>query len=143
MVVGLGLQMAVTPLVAAVLVSIIAFRAAGAEEALVSWVVFVSVLIGGLTGILQAFRFGRIGAGFILASSASAAGIAVTTDALRSGGPALLATLVLCAALLQNVNLYNYHSVWSLEHKAFQRLTPLRMALATDARERLCFASSR
>lgn len=98
---GLGLQIAVTPLFVAILVPTVAFRAAGADDVLLTWVVFVSVLVCGLTAALQAVRFGRIGAGFILAPSVSAAAIAVATDALRSGGPALLATLVVSAALLQ------------------------------------------
>ena len=98
---GLGLQVAITPFFVATLIPTIAFRAAGADDGLVSWVVFLSVLLCGLTAALQAVRFGRIGAGFLIAPAVSAAGIAVTTDALRSGGPPLLATLVLSAALLQ------------------------------------------
>lgn len=98
---GLGLQIAVTPLFVAILVPTVAFRAAGADDGLLTWAVFVSVLVCGLTAALQAVRFGRIGAGFILAPSVSAAAIAVATDALRSGGPALLATLVVSAAILQ------------------------------------------
>ncbi len=98
---GLGLQVAITPLFVAILVPTIAFRAAGADDGLVSWAVFVSVLLCGLTAALWAGRFGRIGAGFLIAAAVSAAGIAVTTDALRSGGPPLLAALVLSAAALQ------------------------------------------
>ena len=98
---GLGLQVAITPLFVAIMIPTIAFRAAGSDDGLVSWVVFVSVLLCGLTAALQAVRFGRIGAGYLIAPAISAAGIAVTTDALRSGGPALLATLVLSAAVLQ------------------------------------------
>ena len=33
----------------------------------------------------------------------------------------------------QDVNLYNYHSVWSCEYPPTQKLTPLRIALAADA----------
>ena len=98
---GLGLQVAVTPLFVAILVPTIAFRAAGADDELVSWAVFVCLFLCGLTAALQAVRFGRVGAGFIIAPAVSAAGIAVTTDALRSGGPPLLAALVLSAAALQ------------------------------------------
>ena len=100
-VLGLGLQIAVTPLFVAILVPTVAFRAAGADDGLLTWVVFVSLLVCGLTAALQTARFGRIGAGFILAPSVSAAAIAVAADALRSGGPPLLATLVVSAALLQ------------------------------------------
>ena len=100
-VLGLGLQIAVTPLFVAILVPTVAFRAAGADDGLLTWVVFVSLLVCGLTAALQAARFGRIGAGFILAPSVSAAAIAVAADALRSGGPNLLATLVVSAGLLQ------------------------------------------
>ena len=100
-VLGLGLQIAGTPLFVAILVPTVAFPAAGAADRLVTGGVFVSVQVCGLTAALQAARFGRIGAGFILAPSVSAAAIAVAADALRSGGPALLATLVVSAAVLQ------------------------------------------
>ena len=98
---GLGLQVAITPLFVAILIPTSAFLAAGADDGLVSWAVSVSVLFFGLTAALQAVRFGRVGAGFIIAPAISAAAIAVTTDALRSGGPPLLAALVVSAAALQ------------------------------------------
>lgn len=98
---GLGIQVAITPLFVAILIPTIAFRAAGADDGLVSWAVFVCVLFCGLTAALQAVRFGRVGAGFIIAPSVSAAAIAVTTDALRAGGPSLLAALVISAAVVQ------------------------------------------
>lgn len=107
---GLGLQIAVTPMFVAILVPTVAFRAAGADESLVSWVVFVSLLVSGLTAALQAVRVGRIGAGLILAPTVSAAGIAVATDALTAGGAALLATLVISAALLQV--LFSFRLSW-------------------------------
>lgn len=33
----------------------------------------------------------------------------------------------------QDINLYNYHSVWSVEYQPSQKLTPLRIALSRDA----------
>lgn len=39
----------------------------------------------------------------------------------------------------QDVHLYNYHSVWSVEYKPFQRLTPLRIALAPREAEESAF----
>lgn len=35
----------------------------------------------------------------------------------------------------QDVNLHNYHSVWSCEYRPSQKLTPLRMVLAANARD--------
>ena len=98
---GQGFQLAITTTFAAVLIPTISFRAAGASDALVSWVLFVSVFACGAVATLQAVGIGRFGAGFVMVPAVSSAAIAVTTEALAEGGPALLATLVVSAAVLQ------------------------------------------
>jgi len=50
---------------------------------------------------IQAQRIGRFGAGYILAVGPSIAAIAVSIAALATGGLALLATLVICFAVIQ------------------------------------------
>ena len=58
-------------------------------------------MISGVTTILQAVRFGRIGAGYVLLMGTSGAFIAVCIAALAEGGPAMLATLVVISSLFQ------------------------------------------
>ena len=95
---ALGAQLAALALNGAVLMPTIVFRAGGAEEFVV-WAVFASVLACGVAAILQGTRVGRIGSGYALTHISSAIFIAVCAEALIQGGPALLATLVVIAAV--------------------------------------------
>lgn len=98
---GLGLQVAGLVLPGAVLIPTIVFRGAGQPEEILLWAVFASLVACGATTILQALRIGRFGAGYLIATGSSAVAIAVSIAALKAGGPALLASLVLAMALLQ------------------------------------------
>ena len=98
---GLALQIAVLVLPGTVLITTVVFRAAGQSENVLLWAVFVSVAASGATTLLHAFRAGRFGTGYILATGASGAAIAVSIAALAAGGPALLAILVVGLALFQ------------------------------------------
>ncbi|MDE0409396.1 MAG: hypothetical protein OXN81_16225 [Alphaproteobacteria bacterium] len=97
---GLGLQIALLTIAAIILVPTIVIRAAGASEDYLSWAVFGTVAICGLTTMLQSIRTGRIGSGHVLIMGASGAFIAVCINAVEEGGPALLATLVLVSSLV-------------------------------------------
>ena len=98
---GLALQLACLMLPGAVMIPTVVFRTAGQPEDVLLWAVFASVVACGATTILQARRFGRIGAGYILAIGTSGAAIAVSIAALAAGGPALLASLVIVLAMVQ------------------------------------------
>ena len=98
--IGLGLQLAALNLAAIMLIPTVVMRAAGESEAFVSWAVFATVAVSGLTTVLQAFRLGRFGGGHVLLMGASAAFISVSITAVAEGGPALLATLVVITALV-------------------------------------------
>ncbi|MDE0452431.1 MAG: hypothetical protein OXI90_11800 [Gammaproteobacteria bacterium] len=98
---GLGLQLAALVLPGAVLIPTIVFRSAGQPEDILLWAVFASVVVSGGATALQALRVGRFGSGYLIATGASGAAIAVSIAALEAGGPALLAALVLTMALLQ------------------------------------------
>ena len=99
--VGLGLQVAALVLPGVVLIPTIVFRGAGQPEAVLLWGVFAAVVVCGVGTILQALRAGRFGSGYLIATGASGAAIAVSIAALDAGGPALLATLVIAMALVQ------------------------------------------
>ena len=113
----LGLQIAVLTLAATILVPTIVMRAAGASGGYLTWAVFATVAICGVTTILQSVRAGRIGAGHLVVVSASTAYISVCISAVSAGGPALLATLVVVSCLVP--------FVLSAQLSLFQRvLTP-------------------
>ena len=99
--VGVAAQIVCLILPGVVVIPTVVFRAAGQSEESLQWAVFASVAISGITAILQARTIGRVGAGYILAIGPAIAAIAVSITALASGGPALLATLVVCFALVQ------------------------------------------
>ena len=98
---GLGLQLAILAIAGIVLTPAIVVRAAGGTEEYLSWAVFAAVLISGASTILQAVRFGRFGAGYVLLMGTSGAFIAVCITALAEGGPGMLATLVAISSLGQ------------------------------------------
>ncbi len=100
LVLGQGGQHALLTISPAVLLAVVAFRTGGADRYLL-WGVFATMLCGGVGTILQAVRFGRVGAGYCVLVATSAIFVPVCATALASGGPALLATLVIAAALVQ------------------------------------------
>ncbi|MCY4478139.1 MAG: hypothetical protein OXC70_09160 [Gammaproteobacteria bacterium] len=100
MTVGLGVQLAALNLAAVMLIPTVVMRAAGQPESYVSWAVLASVGICGLTTMLQAVRYGRIGTGHVLVMGSSGAFIPVCIAALAEHGPGTLATLVVISCLV-------------------------------------------
>ena len=98
-----GLQAAILMTVPVVVVTTIVTRVANQSDAYLSWAIFASMVIGGLVTIVQARRIGGLGAGSLTVMGASGASIGVAVLALVAGGPALLGTLVVAAALCQFV----------------------------------------
>ncbi len=98
---GLGLQLVVLCVAGIVLTPAIIIRAGGGSEDFLSWAVSAAILVSGVTSLIQAVRFGRIGAGYVLLMGTSAAFTAVCVTALAEGGPAMLATLVVISSLFQ------------------------------------------
>lgn len=84
-----------------VVVTTIVTRAANMGEAYLSWAIFASMVIGGLTTIVQARRVAGIGAANLMIMGASGVSIGVAVLALAAGGPALLAVLVIASGLFQ------------------------------------------
>ena len=98
---GMGLQFAVLCIAGIVLTPAIVVRAAGESDSYLTWAVFAAAMVSGVSTILQAVRFGRIGAGYVLLMGTSGAFIAVCVAALEKGGPGLLAALVVASSLFQ------------------------------------------
>ncbi len=99
--IGVGLQ-GVLLILAPVVVNVaVVFRAADQTESYLSWAVSAALVVCGFTTILQANRFGRIGAGHVIITGPGPIFIAICITALVEGGPAMMATLVVVSSLFQ------------------------------------------
>ena len=96
---GVGLQGVI--LVLASIVSIVAVTARATDQDAVhlTWAVFACLVISGALTALQAGRFGWLGAGHVQITGPTPIYLGVSVLALAAGGPALLATLTVVAAL--------------------------------------------
>ncbi len=97
---GVGLQLAGLNITAIILIPMVVMRGAGMSEDYLGWAVLASVIVCGLTTMLQALRVGPLGMGHVLVMGTSGAFLPVSIMALTEGGPALLATLTVLAALV-------------------------------------------
>ena len=97
---GLAFQVSMLTFASVMLVPTMVLRASGQSESYVPWAVFASMLVCGLTTILQTRQIGRFGAGHVFIMGCSGLFIAVGVIALARGGPALLGTLVVVSSLL-------------------------------------------
>lgn len=96
-------QMAVPNAVMVVVLATVVIRSSGQTGAYLPWAVFVTLIICGLTTVLQALRVGRIGSGHLILTGFNIPFIAISTLALEKGGPGLLASLTVASALVQLV----------------------------------------
>ena len=95
----IGLQLAALILVGAAVIPAVVFRSAGASDPVLAWAVFASLVLCGLTTMVQASP--RFAAGYVIVTVARSAAIAVCIAAVSQGGPALLALLVGVTAVIQ------------------------------------------
>ena len=96
---GVGIQGVVLVLAAMVTVVTVSARAGGQSDGYLLWALFASLIIAGVLTALQAGRWWHFGAGHILFMGPSPNYIAVTVLALAAGGPALLGSLAVAAAV--------------------------------------------
>ena len=85
----------VTPVVVA--------KESGGDESYLIWMVFASLLVVGVSTLLQVRRLGPVGAGSVLPMFTAAFAIPFCITALVDGGPATLTTLIIASALFQLV----------------------------------------
>ena len=96
--VGMGLQ-ATAVLIAPIVVTVaIIVRSANQPESYLTWAVFAAVVISGAITILQSVRVGRVGSGYILFMGTSPTFLVVCILAMESGGPAMMATLIVVSS---------------------------------------------
>ena len=98
---GLAFQYVLLNIAGIVITVAIVVRAGGGTETYLTWAAFATLIVCGISTLLQARSLGRIGAGYILLMGTSGVFIAVSVAALQLGGPALLATLIVVSSLFQ------------------------------------------
>ena len=98
---GLAFQYVLLNIAGIVITVAIVVRAGGGSESYLTWAAFATLIVCGISTLLQAKSLGRIGAGYILLMGTSGVFIAVSVAALQLGGPALLATLIVVSSLFQ------------------------------------------
>lgn len=98
---GLGLQVVILIIGGIVLTPTVVLRAAGDPGGFLPWVVFAGLMVCGVTTVIQARPLGRFGAGYVLFMGTSGAFIAIAIDAVKAGGVAFLATIVVASSLIQ------------------------------------------
>ena len=96
---GVGFQIVMAVIAPTVIYTSII--AAGMGEKYLTWAVFAALITNGIATALQALRFGRLGGGHMLISGASSVFVGVSVTAIETGGPSMLATLIVVSALFQ------------------------------------------
>ena len=101
-----GFQNVMTRMAAMAATTSIIAVAGGQSQGYLSWIFFSALVVCGIGGILQTFRFWRFGSGYSLSISSASAFIAICISALLAGGPALLSSLIVASSLIQFVFIY-------------------------------------
>ena len=100
---GYGLQFSLIASATLLVTPVIVANAADRGGSYVTWMVFASLVVVGLSTIIQVRKLGFVGAGAVLPMFTAAFAIPFCITALVDGGPATLATLVILSAIVQIV----------------------------------------
>ena len=98
---GYGLQFSLIASATLLVTPVIVAKASGRGDSYLVWMVFASLLVCGLSTILQVRRLGPVGAGAVLPMFTAAFSIPFCITAVADGGPATLTALVLVSAVIQ------------------------------------------
>ncbi len=98
---GLGAQFSLIASATLLVTPVVVSEAAGMDEAYLTWMVFASLLVVGVSTLIQVRKIGPIGGGAVLPMFTAAFSIPFCIAAVAEGGPATLATLVLISAVTQ------------------------------------------
>ena len=98
---GHGLQFSLIAITTLLVTPVIVARASGLGEGYLTWMVFASLLVVGVSTLIQVRRLGPVGAGAMLPMFTAAFAIPFCITAVVDGGPATLMTLVFVSALAQ------------------------------------------
>ena len=96
---AVGIQGVILTLPILLSIGAITVLATGRDEDYLGWAIFASLIVVAVVTALQASRIGRMGAGHLVIMGVTPNYIAPATLALASGGPAMLASLMVVSAL--------------------------------------------
>ena len=94
-------QIFVPNTISVILLTTVVALASGQGHDYLDWAIFSGLIITGISVILHTFRFWHIGSGRLVVTNFNVPFLAVTALALATGGPGLLASLVVTSTLLQ------------------------------------------
>ena len=100
---GYGAQFSLIASATLLVTPVVVAKASGRDESYLVWVVFASLLVAGLTTVMQVRGAGPVGARTMLPMFTAAFSIPFCIDAVSDGGPATLAALVIVCGLGQIV----------------------------------------
>ena len=100
---GYGLQFSLIASATLLVTPVIVASASDIGESYVTWMVFASLVVVGLSTLIQVRRLGPVGAGAVLPMFTAAFAIPFCITAVVDGGPATLMTLVIVTAIIQIV----------------------------------------
>ena len=101
--VGYGLQFSLIASATLLVTPVIVATASGSDDSYLTWMVFASLVVVGVSTILQVRRLGFVGAGAVLPMFTAAFSISFCITAVEDGGPATLGALVIVSAVVQLV----------------------------------------
>ena len=99
--IGYGLQFSLIASATLLVTPVVVADASGRGESYVLWMVFASLVVCGVSTLIQVRRLGPVGAGAVLPMFTAAFSIPFCITAVVDGGPATLTTLVLVTAVIQ------------------------------------------
>ena len=100
---GYGAQFSLIASATLLVTPVVVAKASGRDDSYLLWVVFASLLVAGLTTMMQVRGAGPVGARTMLPMFTAAFSIPFCIDAVSDGGPATLAALVIVCGLGQIV----------------------------------------
>ena len=98
---GYGFQFSLIASATLLVTPVIVAQASGRGDSYLVWMVFASLVVVGVSTLLQVRRLGTVGAGAVLPMFTAAFAIPFCITAVVDGGPATLTTLVLITAVTQ------------------------------------------
>ena len=99
--IGYGFQFSLIASATLLVTPVVVAKASGQGDSYLVWMVFASLLVVGVSTLIQVKRVGPIGAGAMLPMFTAAFAIPFCISAVVDGGPATLITLVLVTAVTQ------------------------------------------
>jgi len=101
--IGYGFQFSLIASATLLVTPVVVAKASGQGDSFLLWMVFASLLVVGVSTLIQVRRIGPIGAGALLPMFTAAFAIPFCISAVADGGPATLITLVIVTAITQLV----------------------------------------